>query len=333
MAAPRAGERSGRGEALRVEGLDVDYLTEAGVVAAVRDMTFSLQAGEIVGIAGESGCGKSTLAHAVCGLLRPPARVRQGRVELGGQDLVGLSQRAMRSIRWERIAIVPQSAMNNLSPVLRIGDQIADAILAHRPSTRPEAREKARGLLQMVGMPGHHAASYPHELSGGMRQRAVIAMALALNPEVLVLDEPTTALDVMVQAAILGTIRDLRDRLGFAVLLITHDLPLLLQTVDRILVMYGGRLVESGTAEGIWRRPRHPYTRALLEAFPPLTGPRRRLKAIEGMPPNLLEPSVGCGFASRCPLAGEPCERQRPPWTIQGDAAAACWRLYGEGEA
>ncbi len=333
MGVARTAEGSERDTVLRVQGLDVDYLTERGVVAAVRDMTFSLRAGEIVGIAGESGCGKSTLAHAVCGLLHPPARIRQGRIELGGQDLVGLSERAMRSIRWERIAIVPQSAMNNLSPVLRIGDQIADAILAHRPSTRPQAREKARALLQMVGMLGHHAASYPHELSGGMRQRAVIAMALALHPEVLVLDEPTTALDVMVQATILGAIRDLRDQLGFAVLLITHDLPLLLQTVDRILVMYGGRLVESGSADGIWRRPRHPYTQALLEAFPPLTGPRRRLNAIQGLPPNLLQPPVGCGFAPRCPLTMDRCEEQRPPWTIQGDAAAACWRLDGEGEA
>ncbi len=333
MATPRAGEGLERGETLRVQGLDVDYVTEEGVVAAVRDMAFSLRAGEIVGIAGESGCGKSTLAHAVCGLLRPPARIRRGRVELGGQDLVGLSERAMRSIRWERIAIVPQSAMNNLSPVLRVGDQIADAMLAHRPGTRAEAREKARGLLQMVGMSRRHVASYPHELSGGMRQRAVIAMALALNPEVLVLDEPTTALDVIVQAAILGTIRDLRDQFGFAVLLITHDLPLLLQTVDRILVMYGGGLVESGSADGIWRRPRHPYTRALLGAFPPLTGPRARLEAIRGMPPNLLRPPAGCAFAPRCPLAGEACRRQRPPLAVQGDAAAACWRWEaGEGE-
>jgi oligopeptide/dipeptide ABC transporter ATP-binding protein len=315
------------GPVLRVENLSVDYPVRNGIVAAVREVSFELQPGEIMGIAGESGCGKSTLAHAICGLLRPPARVVGGSVWLTGRNVVNLTEAQWRHLRWEQIAIVPQSAMNNLSPVLRIGDQIADAILAHRRVSRIQAREQAQALLRRVGIAETYAASYPHELSGGMRQRAVIAMAIALDPAVLVLDEPTTALDVIVQASILAELRTLRDQSGFAMILITHDLPLLIQHGDRIVVMYGGRVVESATAQAIWRHPRHPYTQALLQAFPPLSGPKRRLQAIAGTPPNLRNPPVGCGFAARCPLRFERCDTERPPWlAMEGGAGVACWR-------
>jgi len=315
---------------LRVENLSVDYVTSSGVVAAVRDVSFEVQAGEIFGVAGESGCGKSTLAHAVCGLLQKPARVAQGGVWLGATNLVELSEAQLRQVRWKEVAIVPQSAMNNLSPVLRVGDQIADAITAHERVSMREARWRARELLERVGISGNHVASYPHELSGGMRQRVVIAMALALDPQLLVLDEPTTALDVMVQASILSQIRALREQLGFAVVFITHDLPLLIQTADRIMVMYGGRLVETGDTQTMWKAPRHPYTRALLSAFPPLSGPKERLPAIAGSPPDLKHPPVGCGFADRCSRVLDRCRVQRPRLERTGGSEVACW-LYTNG--
>jgi len=315
---------------LEVDRLDVDYQTPDGLVAAVRGVSLTVYPGEILGIAGESGCGKSTLAHAICGLLRPPARVSGGSVRLGGIDLVPLSEAELRRVRWKEVAIVPQSAMNNLSPVLRVGDQIADAITTHEPVRLGEARQRARELLERVGIPGHHVASYPHELSGGMRQRAVIAMALALNPKLLVLDEPTTALDVMVQASILSEIHKLREQLGFAVVFITHDLPLLIQTADRIAVMYGGRLVETGESKSLWQTPRHPYTTALLTAFPPLTGPRVRLPAIPGSPPDLRQPPQGCGFADRCTKVLARCGQNRP-WLKKTEVGeVACW-LYEDG--
>lgn len=310
---------------LQVDHLDVDYPTATGRVAAVRDVSLAVYPGQIIGIAGESGCGKSTLAHAICGLLRPPAHVVGGRVDLGGRNLVGLSETDLRQIRWKEVAIVPQSAMNNLSPVLRVGDQIADAITTHESVRLRDARARARALLERVGIPGHHVASYPHELSGGMRQRAVIAMALALNPRLLVLDEPTTALDVMVQASILSEIRSLREELGFAVIFITHDLPLLIQTADRIAVMYGGRLVETGDAKRLWEAPQHPYTAALLSAFPPLTGPRVRLPAIPGSPPDLRDPPQGCAFADRCPKVMARCRADRPVLEPSPSGEVACW--------
>lgn len=311
--------------ALRVRRLSVNYETPHGQVAAAREVSFELGRREIVGIAGESGCGKSTVAHAICGLLHPPARIVEGEVRLGDVDLAALRERELRRVRWEQIAIVPQSAMNNLSPVLRVGEQIVDAIRAHRRQSVAEAGRRARDLLEMVGVPGSHVASYPHELSGGMRQRAVIAMALALDPAVLVLDEPTTALDVMVQASILSTIRHLRESLDLAVVFITHDLPLLLQVVDRLFIMYAGRIVESGPARVVWETPRHPYTAALLGAFPPLEGPRRRLAAIAGEPPSLLLPPVGCAFAARCRSADDRCRRERPPLEPAEGRAVACW--------
>lgn len=310
---------------LRVRHLTVTYATAGGDVRAARDMSFELTRHEIVGIAGESGCGKSTVAHAICGLLHPPARIVEGEVRLGEVDLAVLRERDLRRVRWEQIAIVPQSAMNNLSPVLRVGEQIVDAIRAHRRQSVADAGRRARELLELVGVPGTHVASYPHELSGGMRQRAVIAMALALDPAVLVLDEPTTALDVMVQASILSTVRRLRETLDLAVVFITHDLPLLLQVVDRLLIMYAGRIVESGPARAVWEAPRHPYTAALLGAFPPLDGPRRRLAAIAGEPPNLRDASAGCAFAARCPAADAACRHERPPLESADGRAVACW--------
>ncbi len=299
--------------ALRVKNLSVNYETPSGVVAAVREVSFEVYPGEILGIAGESGCGKSTLAHAVCGLLSPSAKVIQGDVWLGDTNLVHLSESHLRQLRWKEVAIVPQSAMNNLSPVLRVGDQIIDAILAHERVSMTEARGRVRQLLERVGISGKHVASYPHELSGGMRQRAVIAMALALNPQLLVLDEPTTALDVVVQASILAEIQTLREQFGFAVVFITHDLPLLIQTAERIAVMYGGRLVETGEVQEMWKAPRHPYTRALLSAFPPLSGPKQRLPQIKGSPPDLRDPPGRLRLFRSLPASHGALPKATPP--------------------
>jgi peptide/nickel transport system ATP-binding protein len=274
---------AGRGEpddpVLTVEGLSVDYRAET-VVHAVREVSLDLGRGEILGLAGESGCGKSTLAYAVARLLRPPAEVRGGRVVFHGRgaepvDVAELAGERLRAFRWDRISLVFQGAMNSLNPVISIRAQLEDVFTAHRPEMgRAERRERAADLLDRVGVGRERLRSYPHELSGGMRQRVMIAMAMALGPEIMIMDEPTTALDVVVQREILLEITRLRAELGFAVLFITHDLPLLLEISDRIAVMRDGRIVELAAAGDLYRDPRHEYTRQLLGSFPSLTGTR-----------------------------------------------------------
>ena len=314
---------------LQVSRLNVHYRTPTGWVHAVRDVSLDVQRGEIVGVAGESGCGKSTLANAVAGLLRPSAKIAGGRVWLDGVDLVSLSDRQLRSVRWKKVSIVPQSAMNNLSPVLRVGEQIADAILAHESVPKRAALDRARELLQMVQIDARRVSSFPHELSGGMRQRVVIAMALALRPDLLILDEPTTALDVVVQAAILGEVRKLQQEMGFSVVFITHDLPLLLQMTDRIAVMYAGRIVEVAPSGTFVKEARHPYSQMLMKAFPPLLGPKKRAEGIAGAPPDLHAPPAGCAFADRCPRAMPVCAQTEPPEVPAPEGSVAC-HLYRE---
>src|SRR5277367_4556727 len=294
---------------LELENLSVAYRAEGGDVRAVEDVNLTLHAGEVVGLCGESGSGKSTLAYGATRLLRPPAVVTGGtvnyygrRITQGGDpvDILAASKKELHALRWREIAIVFQSAMNALNPVLRVEDQILDAIRAHLKMSRAEAREKAATLLDLVGIPRARLRSYPHELSGGMRQRVMIAMALAADPEVVIMDEPTTALDVVVQRDILGQILELKERLGFAILFITHDLSLLLELADRIAVMYAGQLLEIGTASEIRREPAHPYTQGLLNSFPSLRGPRRELAGIPGTPPDLRDALPGCPFIPRC---------------------------------
>jgi oligopeptide/dipeptide ABC transporter ATP-binding protein len=298
---------------LSIRDLSIAYRTLAGDVRAVDRVSMDLHAGEVVGLVGESGSGKSTLAYGATRLLRAPAIITAGSVQYQGRrtghptDLLELSADQLMALRWREIAIVFQSAMNALNPVLSIHAQLTDVIRAHLPLSRQEATDKAAGLLDLVGIPRARLRSYPHELSGGMRQRVMIAMALATDPEVVIMDEPTTALDVVVQREILGQILELKESLGFAILFITHDLSLLLEIADRIAVMYAGQLMEIGTAAEMHHEPSHPYTKRLLRSFPSLRGPRRELTGIPGTPPDLLDPPQGCPFLPRCTDGTEAC--------------------------
>jgi oligopeptide/dipeptide ABC transporter ATP-binding protein len=300
---------------LAISDFSVAYRTPDGDVKAVNNVDLTVQAGEVVGLAGESGSGKSTLAYGACRLLRPPALVTGGSVRYHGRrveqavELTQLQRRELRQLRWREIAIVFQSAMNALNPVLSVRDQLVDVIRAHLQLSRADAREKAATLLDLVSIPRNRLRSYPHELSGGMRQRVMIAMALATDPEIVIMDEPTTALDVVVQRDILTQVVELKERLGLSLLFITHDISLLLELADRIAVMYAGRLVEVGSSEQIQHEPAHPYTRGLLNSFPSLHGPRRALAGIPGSPPDLRNPPPGCPFLPRCDYGTPDCER------------------------
>jgi oligopeptide/dipeptide ABC transporter ATP-binding protein len=301
------------GPVLAIENFSVVYRTPGGDVQAVRQVNLELYAGEVVGLVGESGSGKSTLAYGACRLLRAPALITSGSVRYRGRRAAGpleilqLDADELRRLRWREIAIVFQSAMNALNPVLNVRDQLLDVIHAHLRVSRDQARDKAASLLDLVGIPRSRLRSYPHELSGGMRQRVMIAMALATDPEVVIMDEPTTALDVVVQRDILTQVVELKDELGFSILFITHDLSLLLELADRIVVMYAGQLMESGTAQEIAREAAHPYTKGLLNSFPSLHGARRDLAGIPGSPPDLQDPPPGCPFLPRCGYGTERC--------------------------
>jgi oligopeptide/dipeptide ABC transporter ATP-binding protein len=311
---------AGGGPAIRqpildISDLSIAYRSGGGDVRAVRHVDLALHAGEVVGLAGESGCGKSTLAYGSMRLLRPPAVITGGsvtyhgrRVATGGVDVLAATAEQLRALRWREIAIVFQSAMNSLNPVLRVRDQLLDAVGAHLALTREQRHDRIVELIEMVGIERARLASYPHELSGGMRQRVMIAMALAAEPEVVIMDEPTTALDVVVQRDILAEIFELKDALGFSVLFITHDLSLLLEIADRVVIMYAGQVVESGTREQIHRRAAHPYTRGLLTSFPRLRGSRVKLSGIPGSPPDLRGALAGCPFVPRCGFATDACK-------------------------
>jgi peptide/nickel transport system ATP-binding protein len=331
---------------LEARGLCVDYAGPAGAVRAVSDVDLVLHRGEVVGLAGESGSGKSTLAYAVTRLLRAPGVITGGDVifhdgrapaegGVGSVSLLDSDLADLRRLRWSEISIVFQSALHALNPVIAVGSQLTDVLAAHhRYGDRRQRGERAAELLGLVGINRDRLRSYPHELSGGMRQRVMIAMALALDPQVVIMDEPTTALDVVTQREILDEIIGLRDRLGFSVLFITHDLSLLIELADSIAVMYGGRIVEQGGAQDIFRSPRHPYTLGLVGSFPSMHGQRRRLSGVPGSPPDLRHPPTGCAFHPRCSFADAICERVPPvltPVTAKGAGlherrVAACWR-------
>jgi peptide/nickel transport system ATP-binding protein len=300
-AAPVATDPPSRDPLVSIEELAVEYVTSSRVVRAVDGVSLTIGRGEIVGLAGESGCGKSTMANAIMQMLRPPARVAAGKVVFDGQDLSGLSEEQLRRFRWRNVSMVFQSAMNALNPVMRIGDQFVDMMQSHERISKKHALDEAGRLLEVVGIDRRRLRAYPHQLSGGMRQRVIIGMALALRPELVIMDEPTTALDVVVQREILQQIRDLQAEFGFAVVFITHDLSLLLELAHRVAIMYAGEIVESATAPELRASPRHPYTIGLVESFPPLLGKLERLTGIPGSPPDLSARPSGCRFHPRCP--------------------------------
>ncbi len=277
-----------------MRGLRVDWIGQDGPVRALDDVSFDRSAGEVLGVAGESGSGKSTLAQAILRILPAPAVVTGGAVRFEGRDLLALDEAALREVRWRRISMVFQGAMDALNPVLTVEAQLADTLRAHRAAGRAEVRDRAAALLELVGISPDRLGAFPHQLSGGMRQRVGIALALALEPRLVILDEPTTALDVIVEREILQQLLELRRRLGFAVMFITHDLNRMLQLSDRVAVFYAARLAEIGPAKALRGDPRHPYTRALLSAFPSLHGPRGERAGIPGAPPSLRAPPAGC---------------------------------------
>ncbi|WP_405944973.1 ABC transporter ATP-binding protein [Streptomyces sp. NBC_00932] len=317
---------------LEVKDLTVEYVRPApdpGVVAC-RELTFHLRRGEILGVAGESGSGKSTLITALTRLQRMPAVTTNGSILLHREgsdplDLVVQPERVLRRLRWSEIAIVMQSAMDALNPVMRLGAQFADVLRAHDPTMgRKAAWERAAELVALVGISADRLRAYPHELSGGMRQRASIALALACEPSLIVMDEPTTAVDVVMQRQILSQVLRMRERLDFAVVFVTHDLSLLLELADRIAIMYAGRIVEEGPAKALYADPQHPYTRGLRDSFPPLFAPKRQLTGIPGVPPSLLSPPAGCAFHPRCDRAFAPCDTRTPELVPAGDRQVAC---------
>jgi peptide/nickel transport system ATP-binding protein len=319
---------------LEVEGLKTYFFVRQGIVKAVDDVSFSLKAGEKLAIVGESGCGKSMTALSILRLVPdPPGRIVAGTVRLDGKDLLKLPESEMRKLRGNQISMIFQEPMTSLNPVLSIGNQIGEALILHQHLSRSEAFNKAIELLKLVKIPepARRAREYPHQLSGGMRQRAMTAMALACNPKVLLADEPTTALDVTIQAQILDLILELQEHLGTAVVLITHDLGVVAETAQRVIVMYGGRKVEEATVDDLFEQPRHPYTQGLLAAIPrlgALAGEQRegRLKEIPGMVPALVNLPKGCTFAPRCPFATDICRSEFPPYEAKAPGhMAACW--------
>ena len=319
---------------LEIRDLTVGYgwhFTPA--VTAVRDVSLTVHAGEVVGVAGESGSGKSTLAFAATGLLDPPARILSGSVLFEGAEVTTMSREELRQMHFQSASMVFQASMNVLNPVTRIEAQFRDAMAAHGVTSRHEARQRAEEAFDLVKVPRRYLDVYPHQLSGGMRQRAVIALALVMRPKLLVLDEPTTALDVVVERAILQSLDELRRELGFGVIFITHDLSLLVEIADRIAIMYAGRLVEEAPARELYENPKHPYTVALMSAFPPLTGERQRLTGIPGQPPDLRDLPPGCPYAPRCPsfIPGV-CDVLEPPDVILDEDRRVLCHLYGSRE-
>lgn len=312
---------------LSVRDLCVDYVTDRGPVRAIDRVSFDVAPGEILGVAGESGSGKSTLAQAILRILPVPAVIRGGSVRFEGRDLLTLPENDLRELRWKRISMVFQSAMDALNPVIPVGEQITDTLHAHGRVPAKAARDRARELLDMVGIPQNFLDGYAHQLSGGMRQRLGIAIALALEPSLVILDEPTTALDVIVEREILENIRTLQQKLGFAVMFITHDLARMLQFSDRVAVFYAARLAEIGPAAELHHAPRHPYTQGLLKAFPSVHGGVVELSSIPGSPPSLSNPPTGCRFHPRCTQAIDACRTRAPKLVTLGPGHAADCRL------
>jgi peptide/nickel transport system ATP-binding protein len=309
---------------LDVRALSVEYLTGAAPARAVDNVSFRLARGEFLGVVGESGCGKSTMLFAIAGLLQPPAELVGGEVMFKGRDLVRLDARELRSTRWRDYSVVMQSAMNALNPVKTVGAQFVDAMRAHGTNDRDQIQTRSAEVMKLVGIDAVHLRSFPHQLSGGMRQRTMIAMALLFSPELVVMDEPTSALDVVAQRSLMHQIKDLQLQLGFAIIFVTHDMSLVTRFSDRLAVMYAGKMVEVGPTRQLFDRPSHPYTRGLFDAFPSIHGERRELNGIPGAPPDLAALPAGCCFHPRCPKAFDECTRTDPDPVPVEDAEVRC---------
>jgi peptide/nickel transport system ATP-binding protein len=317
---------------LEVEDLSVSYLTDNADIGAVERVSLTVHAGEFLGIVGESGCGKSTLLFAIAQLLSPPAEITSGRVVFRGQDLVQLTDNALRLVRWRDYSVVMQSAMNALNPMKSIGAQFKDTIRAHERMSAEGIRTRSAEVLHLVGIDAAHLESYPHQLSGGMRQRAMIAMALLFTPQLVIMDEPTSALDVVAQRSLMTQIKELQQQFGFAVIFVTHDMSVVANYSDRVMVMYAGQVAELGDTGAIFERPLHPYSKGLLEAFPSVRGPRRPLIGIPGSPPDLGRPPAGCRFHPRCSEVMPQCLTTDPELYSVDDTQVRCL-LFAEHRA
>ncbi|MCA1244696.1 ABC transporter ATP-binding protein [Stappia stellulata] len=320
---------------LSVRDLRVEFPTRRGILKAIDGISFDLKEGEVLGVVGESGAGKSITGTAVIGLLEPPGRIAGGEVLLKGERIDNLSQQAMRKIRGKRIGMIFQDPLTSLNPLFTVGEQIIETILTHLPVSERQARDRAVALLEEVGIPAaaDRLNAYPHQFSGGMRQRVVIALALCAEPELVIADEPTTALDVSVQAQIIRLLQRVCRDHGTAVMLITHDMGVIAETADRVAVMYSGRIAEIGPVRNVIKAPRHPYTVGLMGAIPSLTGDHDRLTQIPGSMPRLDSIPAGCAFNPRCSLVMDKCYRDRPDLVQAGESRAACWKVSETEEA
>jgi peptide/nickel transport system ATP-binding protein len=305
---------------LKLDAVSTNYLTLRGWVHAAENVNFEIERGEAMGLVGESGCGKTTIALSILKLLPPGAKIRKGKILFDGTDIVPIPDDKMRKdIRWKGISIVFQGAMNAMNPVFKVGDQIVEAIRLHEPDvSKEDALRRTEALLEMVGVEKSRVSNYPHEFSGGMRQRALIAMSLACNPKLLIADEPGTALDVIVQAQVLQLMRDLKEKLGLSMLMISHDLSIVAEVCEKLTIMYAGNVAEYGDVGAVFKEPLHPYTQGLIRAFPTIKGDRQKLVSIPGQPPDLLNPPTGCRFHPRCPYAMDICKKENPELKKQG---------------
>ena len=314
---------------LEVSGLTVEYAAGKNPVRAVDDVSFTVGRGEFLAIVGESGCGKSTLVFGIAQLLAPPARITAGSVTFRGKDLVAMTDKQLSPVRWQALSVVMQSAMNALNPVKSVGAQFADALRAHGMKSRRAIASRSAEVLRLVGIDPVHLRSYPHQLSGGMRQRAMIAMALLFTPDLVIMDEPTSALDVVAQRSLMTQIKELQRELGFAIVFVTHDMSLVSHYSDRLLVMYAGQIAEIGGTRQLFERPLHPYSRGLLEAFPGIHGPKVPLTGIPGAPPDLSVIPNGCRFLPRCPSKFDECATTAPVLIPRDGAEVRCL-LYAD---
>lgn len=317
---------------LEVVDLSVEYHTPSGIFRAVDNLNFHLDTGKSLGLVGESGCGKTTTMLSLLRLLPENGRIVSGEVIFKGKNLLHLPVPELRKIRWKEISIIFQGAMNALNPVRTVADQIAETLIHHNITPRSEVNKEVYRLLDMVGVSKSRASQYPHQYSGGMRQRAMIAMALACRPKIIFADEPTTALDVMIQAQMLDLLQELQEELDLSIIMVTHDLGVVAELCDDVLVMYGGRLIEYGSSDAIYNHAQHPYTQRLLTAFPDIENPRAELSAIPGYPPPLNNLPPGCIFEPRCLVAEKICSQKTPKeYEVSPDHIASCIKLYEEG--